>query len=166
MGALGISISQLLTQVISFLILFFLLYKLAYGPLIKMLDSRSSKIKESLDAAEKAKDSVIESENRIEKELTNARQEGQQLISDAREAAERIRDQEIVKAKKDAEDLINKAKSEIILEKETAIENLRKDFADLSIIAAEKIIKKNINKNDHETLINEVINNELDSIQK
>ena len=83
-----------------------------------------------------------------------------------REAAERIRDQEIVKAKKDAEDLITKAKSEIILEKETAIENLRKDFADLSIIAAEKIIKKNINKNDHETLINEVINNELDSIQK
>ena len=49
MGALGISISQLLTQVISFLILFFLLYKLAYGPLIKMLDSRSDKIKESLD---------------------------------------------------------------------------------------------------------------------
>ena len=65
MGALGISISQLLTQVISFLILFFLLYKLAYGPLIKMLDSRSAKIKESLDAAEKAKDSVKESNNRV-----------------------------------------------------------------------------------------------------
>ena len=100
MGALGISISQLLTQVISFLILFFLLYKLAYGPLIKMLDSRSDKIKESLDAAEKAKDSVKESEDRIEKELANARQEGQKLISDAREAAERIRNQEIAKAKK------------------------------------------------------------------
>ena len=106
MGALGISISQLLTQVISFLILFFLLYKLAYGPLIKMLDSRSAKIKESLDAAERAKESVKESEDKIQAEISKARQEGQKLIADAREAASRIRDQEIKKAKEESELLI------------------------------------------------------------
>ena len=66
----------------SFLILFFLLYKLAYGPLIKMLDSRSAKIKESLDAAERAKESVKESEDKIQAEISKARQEGQKLIAD------------------------------------------------------------------------------------
>ena len=151
MGALGISISQLLTQVISFLILFFLLYKLAYGPLIKMLDSRSAKIKESLDAAEKAKESVKESEDKIQAEISKARQEGQKLIADAREAASRIRDQEIKKAKEESELLIKKTKTEILNEKESAIESIRKDFAGLSIIAAEKIIKRSINQKDHET---------------
>jgi len=166
MGALGISISQLLTQVISFLILFFLLYKLAYGPLIKMLDSRSAKIKESLDAAEKAKESVKESEDKIQAEISKARQEGQKLIADAREAASRIRDQEIKKAKEESELLIKKTKTEILNEKESAIESIRKDFAGLSIIAAEKIIKRSINQKDHETLIDEVLNTELDSIKK
>jgi F-type H+-transporting ATPase subunit b len=166
MGALGISISQLLTQVISFLILFFLLYKLAYGPLIKMLDSRSAKIKESLDAAERAKESVKESEDKIQAEISKARQEGQKLIADAREAASRIRDQEIKKAKEESELLIKKTKTEILNEKESAIESIRKDFAGLSIIAAEKIIKRSINQKDHETLIDEVLNTELDSIKK
>ena len=166
MGALGISISQLLTQVISFLILFFLLYKLAYGPLIKMLDSRSAKIKESLDAAERAKESVKESEDKIQSEISKARQEGQKLIADAREAASRIRDQEIKKAKEESELLIKKTKTEILNEKESAIESIRKDFAGLSIIAAEKIIKRSINQKDHETLIDEVLNTELDSIKK
>ena len=166
MGALGISISQLITQVISFLILFFLLYKLAYGPLIKMLDSRSAKIKESLDAAEKAKESVKESEDKIQAEISKARQEGQKLIADAREAASRIRDQEIKKAKEESELLIKKTKTEILNEKESAIESIRKDFAGLSIIAAEKIIKRSINQKDHETLIDEVLNTELDSIKK
>ena len=166
MGALGISISQLLTQVISFLILFFLLYKLAYGPLIKMLDSRSAKIKESLDAAERAKESVKESEDKIQAEISKARQEGQKLITDAREAAARIRDQEIKKAKEESELLIKKTKKEILHEKEAAIESIRKDFAGLSIIAAEKIIKRSINQKDHETLIDEVLNTELDSIKK
>ena len=166
MGALGISISQLLTQVISFLILFFLLYKLAYGPLIKMLDSRSAKIKESLDAAERANESVKESEDKIQAEISKARQEGQKLIADAREAASRIRDQEIKKAKEESELLIKKTKTEILNEKESAIESIRKDFAGLSIIAAEKIIKRSINQKDHETLIDEVLNTELDSIKK
>ena len=166
MGALGISISQLLTQVISFLILFFLLYKLAYGPLIKMLDSRSAKIKESLDAAERSKESVKESEDKIQAEISKARQEGQKLIADAREAASRIRDQEIKKAKEESELLIKKTKTEILNEKESAIESIRKDFAGLSIIAAEKIIKRSINQKDHETLIDEVLNTELDSIKK
>ena len=166
MGALGISISQLLTQVISFLILFFLLYKLAYGPLIKMLDSRSAKIKESLDAAERAKESVKESEDKIQAEISKARQEGQKLIADAREAASRIRDQEIKKAKEESELLIKKTKTEILYEKESAIESIRKDFAGLSIIAAEKIIKRSINQKDHETLIDEVLNTDFDSIKK
>ena len=166
MGALGISISQLLTQVISFLILFFLLYKLAYGPLIKMLDSRSAKIKESLDAAERAKESVKESEDKIQAEISKARQEGQKLIADAREAASRIRDQEIKKAKEESELLIKKTKTEILNEKESAIESIRKDFAGLSIIAAEKIIKRSINQKDHETLIDEVLNTDFDSIKK
>ena len=64
MDALGITLQQLLTQLVSFLILFFLLYKLAYGPIVGMLDSRSQKIKDSLEAAETAR---LEAESSAEK---------------------------------------------------------------------------------------------------
>ena len=77
-----------------------------------------------------------------------------------------FRDQEIKKAKEESELLIKKTKTEILKEKESAIESIRKDFAGLSIIAAEKIIKRSINQKDHETLIDEVLNTELDSIKK
>ena len=54
MEALGINPSGLLTQIISFLILFAVLYALLYKPLLRVMDQRSSRIKESLEAAERA----------------------------------------------------------------------------------------------------------------
>ena len=72
MDALGITVQQLLTQLISFLILFFLLYKLAYGPIMGMLDSRSQKIKESLEAAETARLEAASSAEKVEAEIASA----------------------------------------------------------------------------------------------
>ena len=56
MEALGINLPGLITQIISFLILLFVLSKLLYKPVIKMLDDRAERIKTSLSAAEKAKE--------------------------------------------------------------------------------------------------------------
>ena len=62
---LGLNLSGLITQIISFVILFAILYKLLYQPVIAMLDQRSAKIKDNLDAAEKAKLDIAKSEQSI-----------------------------------------------------------------------------------------------------
>ena len=60
MDALGINLPGLITQIVSFVILFFILSKVLYKPLVGMLDQRAEKIKSSLDAAEKAKEAEEE----------------------------------------------------------------------------------------------------------
>ena len=85
MDALGINLPGLITQIVSFGILFFILSKLLYKPLVSMLDQRAEKISEGLNAAEKAKADAQKSEEAIQQQLSEARIEGQKLITQARE---------------------------------------------------------------------------------
>ena len=65
MDALGINLATLLTQVVSFLVLFFILSKVLYRPLVKIIDQRALKIKESLQMVEKAKSDSEEQSRRL-----------------------------------------------------------------------------------------------------
>ena len=87
---LGLNLSGLITQIISFIILFTILYKLLYQPVINMLDQRSAKIKDNLDAAEKAKQDIAKSEESIQDSLEEAKNERRQMIVDAKEAAAKV----------------------------------------------------------------------------
>ena len=146
MEALGITLQQLLTQLVSFLILFFLLYKLAYGPIVRMLDSRAQKIKESLETAEAARLEAVSSAERVESE-----------ISDAREAALKLREQEQNRAREEVETMLNRARSEIVREKDAAVEEVRKEFAGLAVTAAERIVERSLDDKSHSGLIDAVL---------
>ena len=157
MDALGITVQQLLTQLVSFLFLFFLLYKLAYNPIVGMLDARSQKIKKSLEAAEAARDEAASSANKVEAEIAAARQEGQGIVAEAREAALKLRDQEQVRGREEVESMLDRAKIDIEREKDAAIEDVRKEFAGLAITAAEQIVQGSLDRNDHSDLIDRVL---------
>ncbi len=157
MEALGITLQQLLTQLVSFLILLFLLYKLAYAPIVGMLDSRAQKIKESLETAEAARLEAVSSAERVESEISVARQEGQKIITDAREAALKLREQEQNRAREEVETMLNRARSEIVREKDAAVEEVRKEFAGLAVTAAERIVERSLDDKSHSGLIDAVL---------
>lgn len=157
MDALGITVQQLLTQLVSFLVLFFLLYKLAYNPIVGMLDARSQKIKKSLEAAEAARVEAASSANKVETEIAAARQEGQGIVAEAREAASKLRDQEQVRGREEVESMLDRARIDIEREKDAAIEDVRKEFAGLAITAAEQIVQGSLDRNDHSDLIDKVL---------
>ena len=140
MEALGINLPGLITQILSFLILLFVLSKLLYKPVIKMLDERAERIKMSLSAAEKAKEDVALSAEKIEKELISARQEGQKIIDQAKKLSEKFKDKEKSKALEEIESLIEKSKSDLEKETRVAINELRKNFSTLVLEAAEKVV--------------------------
>jgi|ETNmetMinimDraft_20_1059909.scaffolds.fasta_scaffold47922_2 F-type H+-transporting ATPase subunit b len=161
MEALGINLPGLITQILSFLILLFVLSKLLYKPVIKMLDERAERIKESLSAAEKAKENAASSAEKIEKELISARQEGQKIIDQAKKLSEEFKDKEKSKALEEIESLIEKSKSDLEKETRVAINELRKNFSTLVLEVAEKVVDKEIDENTHTKLIEKVLKEEV-----
>jgi len=99
MDAVGINWPGLLTQLISFIILFTLLKKFLYSPVVKMLEDRSEKIKSSLETAERVKQEAEQTTEVNETLMVKAREESQMLISEAREQARKIKDLEMEKVK-------------------------------------------------------------------
>ena len=157
MEALGINLPGLLTQLVSFIILFVVLHALLYKPVLRVLDQRSSRIRESLEAAERARDEAASSREETEKQIEAARAEGQELVAQARQVAERFREEETAKATEEIEASRARAEANIQRERDAAIEELRREFAGLAITAAERVIERSLDESAHRELIDNVL---------
>ena len=157
MEALGINLPGLITQVVSFVILFAVLYWLLYKPILRIMDQRSNRIKESLEAAQRAGEEAAHSQEEMQGQLDAARAEGQQLISQAREVASRFREEELAKAREEIEAERTRAQANIQRERDAAIEELRREFAGLAITAAERVVDRSLDESAHRELIEKVL---------
>jgi F-type H+-transporting ATPase subunit b len=154
---LGISLPTLITQVVTFIILLVVLRFVAYKPIMRMLDERSRRIKESMDQAEAIKEQSASSQEELKKQLEQASREGQERIARAVKAGEEVKQKAQVDARHEAEILIDRARVEIQRERDEAIGEVRREFADLTVLAAGKIIEKSLDKKDHRELIEKVL---------
>ncbi len=157
MDALGIDLPRLLTFLIGFTVIAVFLRLFLYGPIIRMLDQRADRIRESLEAAEKARAEAASSAERVEQELANARREGQSLIAEAREAAVKLRDQEMERTQARVDEMVERAREEIRREREAAVEEVRSEFAGIAILAAERIVEQSLDEDAHRELIDRVL---------
>ena len=131
-------------QVVVFLLLVFLLAKLAWKPILTSLKEREETIQNSLDSAEKAKNEMAALKADNEKLLKEAREERDKILREARDAANRIHDQAQTDAKKNADKIIEDAKMVIQTEKQAALRDVKEQVALFSLEVAEKLIKKNL----------------------
>ena len=157
LGALGINLPGLITHIVSFLVLLTLLRMFLYKPILNMLDQRSQRIRESLEAAERAREESAASQAEVESQLEAARAEGQQLIASAREVAERFREEETAKVRQEIEAERTRAEANIQRERDAAIEQLRGEFADLAITAAERVVERSLDQQAHQDIIDRVL---------
>ena len=157
MEALGINLAGLLTQLVSFTVLVVVLWVLLYKPVTRALDERSRRIKESLETADRVRQEAGESQAAIEQQTAEAREEGQRLVAQAREVADRFREEEISKARQEIEAERTRAEANIQRERDAAIEDLRREFAGLAITAAERVIERSLDEEDHRALIDSVL---------
>ena len=161
MEGLGLSVSTFIAQVVNFIILLVVLYFFAYKPVLKMLDERSRKIKESMDEVQKVKEQAAQTEEEFKKKIEAASKEGQEVISKAMRTGEDARKRAQDEAKQEAQGLVEKARVEIQQERNEAISELRQEFADLTIVAAEKVIEKSLDKETHRQIIDKVLDESL-----
>jgi F-type H+-transporting ATPase subunit b len=161
---LGISLPTLITQVVTFIILLVVLRFVAYKPIMRMLDERSKRVKESLEQAESVKEQSARAEEELRKQIEQASREGQDRIARAVKAGEEVKQKAQEDAKKETETLLNRARAEIQHERDDAINEVRREFADLTVLAAGKVIEKSLDKEEHRELIDRVL--EESTIQK
>ena len=157
MHALGINLIGLITQVIGFVAIVVLLTWLLYKPLLRVLDQRSDKIKESLEASERAREEAAKSQEEMQQQLEESRAEGQQLIAQARDVADRFREEELAKAREEISAQRSRAEADIQRERDAAIEDIRREFAGLAVVAAERVIRRSLDDEGHEELIEQVL---------
>jgi F-type H+-transporting ATPase subunit b len=156
-GELGINWATLLAQIVSFLVLFGLLYFFAYKPILRMFDERSQRIKDSVEQAERVKEEAAAAEEENQKKLEAAAKEGQEAIARAMRAGDEARQRAQQEAQVEAAGLVEKARQEIQRERDEVVKELREEFADLTVAAAEKVIEKSLDKEAHRELIEKVL---------
>ena len=160
---LGISLPYLVAFMINFLLLLGLLTLVLYKPMTKTLDERAAKIKESLEKAEQIQKESVRAEESVRSQIEAGRKEGQALIAQAAQTAERVKEETKAEARKEAEALIVKAQAQIESDRDESFNKLRREFADLAVLAAEKVIEQSLDKKAHEKLIEKVLEEGLAS---
>jgi F-type H+-transporting ATPase subunit b len=131
-------------QLIVFLLLFFLLSKLAWKPIINSLKERETSIQNALDTAEKARHEMSQLKSDNEKLLKEAREERDRILKEAREVSNRLKEEAQSDAKKSADKIIEEARAAINIEKQAALRDVKAQVAMFSLQIAEKLMKKNL----------------------
>ncbi|MGH7492431.1 MAG: F0F1 ATP synthase subunit B [bacterium] len=147
----------ILWTIIIFLLLVFLLRKLAWKPILSALDERTRNIRESLAQADTAKKDVERMRAEYESMLAAARQESQDVLAKSRKTAESLREEMVQKAQQEVEALRQRATRDIALEREKAVEEIKRTAGELSVAIAAKIIGKSLNAKDHQDLIKQAL---------
>lgn len=143
------------SQIISFCIVAFLLQKFAYKPVLAVLEARRQKIAEGLANAEKIKQQLAESEQRVQEILTKAHAEGQKMIEEARTAAKTLQERESQRAIAEAEQIIAKAREATKAERETEFATLKREISRLVIDTTSKVTGKVLSSDDQRRISEE-----------
>ena len=156
-SSLGISLPLLLAFVINFIILLALLGKFLYKPVLKMLDERTQKVKESMEWAETIKRDYEQAKVEVQKQIERGRQEAQALIAQAVQKGESLKEEAKKEASGQAKAIVEKARVELESERDRMMEDLRKEFVSLLILASEKVIRQTLDKEKQSKLIEETL---------
>lgn len=131
-------------MVISFLIVWVILKKYAWKPIINALKNREKSIEVALRSAEKAKAEMAKLQADNEKILAEARFERDKLIKEARQTKDKIIEDAKAQAQEEINKLMESARASILNEKKAAIREMKDQVASLSVQVAEKIIKQKL----------------------
>ncbi len=144
-------------QLLVFLVTLAVLYRAAWGPVLRALDARRVRIQQGIEAAEQAQREreIAEQEHRAR--LDVARREAQALLEQATRMGEAVREEAARKAKEEAAQILERAHADIERERLTTTQELRAQVTDLALRAAERVIGETLDAQKHRTLIERTI---------
>ena len=137
-------IGLLFWMLVSFGIVFFILKKYAWKPIMNMLYEREESIDQALKSADKAREEMEKLQSNNERILGEARAEREKIFREAQEIKEKIVGEAREQALKEKEKIINDARISVEAEKNAAIREIRNTAAELSVQIAEKLLRREL----------------------
>lgn len=155
--ALGISLKEFIFYLINFLILTGVLTKFLYKPFLNVLETRKNSIRDALDNAESTNRRADAKMANYEKKIAKLEDEGREIIKEAKLKAESQANDIIEEANRQASRILTQAQKEIERERIQAVAEMKQQLGALVLMAAEKIIEKEIQVNGQDQIIEKVL---------
>ncbi len=155
--AFDINLKNLLFNLVNFAILYGVLYKFGYTPILNFVKDRTEKIEKGIQDAEAAKVALNEAKVRQEKVLADAHKEAQVIITKAKDAA--IEQAEIVSAKKKEElnAVVKRAKEQLHAEQERIMRETQEQAVELVLVATEKLLMEKMDAEKDKAFIQKIV---------
>ena len=144
LGLLVPDIWTALTQLCASAVLFFLMYKLAWKPVRKILDQRSEYEQSRLSEAEKLKKENEELNDRAKKAITDANKEAEAIVRNAREEGIGIRNELVEQGREQSRQLLENAQRDMELQRGKMMEEMHEEIIDAALSATEKMLQSRI----------------------
>ena len=149
--------NELIWGSISFVILLVILYKVGYPSVKKGMDARAERIRASLAEAEKAKDEAHSVLAEYRQQLADAKGESARIIEEARQAADKIRQDLHKKAEQEVAEIKRRAQEDITAQVSRTMADLQARVGLLAFHLAEKVVEKNLDKDTNREMIDRYI---------
>ena len=146
---------------LAFLIVFFILKKFAWKPILTALGDRERSIADSIAAADRVKKEMAQMQNENEKLMVQAREERSAMLKDAKLQSEQI----VAKAKEDtraiADKMISDAQQQIQQQKMAAMTDVKNQIGTLAVEVAEKILRQQLSTDSAQNAYNSLLAQEV-----
>ncbi|AUN12962.1 ATP synthase subunit B [[Clostridium] sordellii] len=148
---------ELLFQLINTFLVFVILKKLLFKPVLGIIEARQKDIQTNLAQGEKTKSEGEKFKKEYEEKLSSAKDQGQEIIKQATLRAEKKSEEIISTAKNEATSIKEKASKDIAQERQKVMNEVKDDISSIALLAASKVIESDLDKSKHEKLINDFI---------
>jgi F-type H+-transporting ATPase subunit b len=153
--SLGIDPAVMLAQAINFFVLLAILTFLVYKPVLKLLDERKDRIAKAEEHAQLVEDKLTRVEELTQKELKKAQAKATEIINASKEAANTQGEEMITNAKEKVGKIVEEGRTVIMKEKNDAAKQIQAEVSKIVILAAEKLLRREVNAQDQNKFIEE-----------
>jgi len=155
--ALNIKPGEILVNIAGFLVVFWVLRKLLYGPIGAVLKQREEAVRADLDRAAQASADAERERAALQERLAQIEREHRDAIQRATAEAGRAAEQVLQAARADAQAQLEKAQQQIEGEKNKALVELRQEVADLAVDASEAVLRRTLTDDRHRVIVDEFL---------
>jgi F-type H+-transporting ATPase subunit b len=136
-----------------FLVLFGILAKFAFPPIVAAVEQRERALEEAIESAKRDREAAAKYLEEQQALIETARVEAQKLIAEGRSVGEKLRAEMIEQTHAQQQEMLERARREIHSERDRAIDQLRREAVDLAIAGASKVIEKDLDEEGNRRLV-------------
>lgn len=158
--------SLIFWSVISFAILFFMLKKFAFPPILEALENREKKIRGDIEESERLKQDVLKIKTELEEKLKEAHGKAETIVQLAQDEAKKLQEKTVQETEAKVKQVQREAEHEIQSSRNKLLQEIRSYTAALTIASTEKFLKKTLDDSDKKRLVDESIEQVIQELEK